>query len=134
MAPAQVTGTNLKHTCFGKPNRAPYALAEQILLQQSRQLGFMPSTGSEGTPSCLPRDVKTAFGAIYAIGDNPKSDIAGARRQGRPWVPVLVRTGVFSGDAANDREHPADFVVDDVDSAVQAGLHRTRSALWHSMR
>ena len=31
-------------------------------------------------------------------------------------------------------QYPADFVVDDVDSAVQAALHRTRSALWHSMR
>ena len=41
---------------------------------------------------------------------------------------------MFSGGAANDAEHPADFVVDDVDGAVLAALHRTRSALWHSMR
>lgn len=124
----------LQHTYFGKPNSAPYALAEQMLLQQSRELGLAPSTGSKGAAGCSPGDLGQALSAIYAIGDNPKSDIAGARSQGRPWVPVLVRTGVFSGDQANDAEHPADLVVDDVDAAVQAALHRTRSALWHSMR
>jgi ribonucleotide monophosphatase NagD (HAD superfamily) len=33
------------------------------------------------------------------IGDNPKSDIAGANKKG--WTSILVRTGVFKG-ADND--------------------------------
>jgi ribonucleotide monophosphatase NagD (HAD superfamily) len=78
-----------------------------------------------------------AFGAIYAVGDNPKADIAGAlgaQRRGRPYVSMLVRTGVFQSRKMNDEEFPADVVVDDVDAAVQSALHRTRSMRWHSMR
>ena len=49
------------------------------------------------------------------IGDNPKSDIAGANGNG--WVSILVRTGVFDPKAAtskdgNDIEHPATHVVE----------------------
>jgi ribonucleotide monophosphatase NagD (HAD superfamily) len=54
------------------------------------------------------------------VGDNPKSDVAGANSMGRPWQSVLVRTGVFQGE--NDREHPADVVVDDVAEAVSFAL------------
>lgn len=78
-----------------------------------------------------------AFGAIYAVGDNPKADTAGAleaQRRGRPYVSMLVRTGVFQSGKTNDEEFPADVVVDDVDAAVQSALHRTRSMRWHSMR
>jgi len=31
---------------------------------------------------------------IYMIGDNPKSDIAGANAKG--WTSILVRSGVFN--------------------------------------
>ncbi|EIE22207.1 HAD-superfamily hydrolase [Coccomyxa subellipsoidea C-169] len=128
----QTTGGELEHQYFGKPHRAPYALAEELLLEQAIQLGKLPaSTGAEAAKPgrALP------FGAIYAVGDNPKADIAGANAQGQPWVSVLVRTGVFSGeDGENDREHPADVVVDDVAGAVEAALHRTRSSEWHSLR
>lgn len=127
-----MTGRELQHQFFGKPNRAPYALAEQLLMQQGRELGLLPDDGMHHEhPEA---GVTAAFSAIYAVGDNPKADIAGARNQGPPWVPVLVRTGVFSEDAPNDAEHPADIVVDDVAGAVAAALHRTRSSLWHSMR
>lgn len=128
----QTTGAALEHQYYGKPNRAPYALAEELLLEQAIQLGQLPAgSGAEAAkPGSAP-----PFGAIYAVGDNPKADIAGANAQGRPWVSVLVRTGVFSGDEGeNDREHPADVVVDDVADAVEAALHRTRSSEWHSLR
>jgi ribonucleotide monophosphatase NagD (HAD superfamily) len=121
----------LDHHFFGKPNRAPYALAEELLVQQAQQLGLLPV---HAQPAAV-RGRRLPFGAIYAVGDNPKADIAGARAQGRPWVSVLVRTGVFSGEEGqNDSEHPADFVVNDVADAVEAALHRTRSSEWHSMR
>ena len=125
---AQVTGRALECQFFGKPNRAPYELAEQLLYKQAVELGLADSQQAST------EEPARAFGAIYAIGDNPRADIAGASAQGRPWVSVLVRTGVFSGDAKNDEEYPADVVVDDVLDAVEAALHRTRSMRWHSMR
>ena len=59
---------------------------------------------------------------------------AGARAMGQPWVPVLVRTGVFNSTQQNDPEHPADLVFNHVGDAVSAALHRARSSKWHSMR
>lgn len=124
----QMTGRELDCQYFGKPNRAPYELAERLLYDQAVELGlFNRQQASADNPAA-------AFGAIYAVGDNPRADIAGARAQGAPWVSMLVRTGVFSGDDKNDKEHPADVVVDDVYGAVEAALHRTRSMRWHSMR
>ena len=55
--------------------------------------------------------------AIYAIGDNPKSDVKGANNASDRWTSVLVRTGVFIGDG-NDEKNPADKVVDDVGEAL----------------
>jgi hypothetical protein len=49
-------------------------------------------------------------------------------------VSVLVRTGVFRGPGDNCERDPAHLVVDDVDAAVDAALHRARSQKWHSMR
>lgn len=47
----------------------------------------------------------------YMVGDNPASDIAGARNFG--WESILVRTGVFRGED-NDSNHPATYVAKDV--------------------
>ena len=44
-----------------------------------------------------------------------------------------VRTGVFRG-GGNSETDPAQIVVDDVEAAVEAGLHKARSMRWHSMR
>jgi hypothetical protein len=75
------------------------------------------------------------FSGIYAVGDNPAADVRGANTAGTPWVSVLVRTGVWQGRGAkNSDTDPAHVVVHDVLGAVQAGLHRTRLARWHSMR
>jgi HAD superfamily hydrolase (TIGR01456 family) len=52
---------------------------------------------------------------FYMIGDNPYSDIQGARSSG--WKSILVRTGLFKGKE-NHEIHPADYVVDDVREAV----------------
>lgn len=57
-----------------------------------------------------------------AVGDNIHSDIAGARRAGPPWVPVLVTgTGVWDGPG-NSTDEPAELVVNDVEAAVSAAL------------
>ena len=57
------------------------------------------------------------------IGDNPKSDIAGAKAKG--WVSILVKTGCFDPNDAqtsvngNDREHPATHVVENFQAAIE---------------
>lgn len=109
---------------FGKPHPEPYRLMEGLLLQQARLIGLdLPKAGG-----------KLPFGAVYAVGDNPASDIAGARAAGHPWTSILVRTGIFRRPAGeNDPNHPADLVVQDVLQAVEAALHRTRHSKWHSM-
>jgi len=102
---------------FGKPNPEPYKLADAVLAEQAHRLGL------------------TAPESIYMVGDNPASDIAGACNTGRPWRSILVRTGVFQGGpGGNSTQHPADLVVEDVEQAVLAGLHRGRSTKWHSLR
>lgn len=88
-------------------------------------------TASAATEKQLPLH----FSAIFAVGDNPAADVRGANSAGHPWVSVLVRTGVFAGPpGANDPHDPAALVVEDVAAAVEAALHRTRHARWHSMR
>ena len=57
---------------YGKPHPEPYRLMEGLLLQQAKLIGLdLPKAGS-----------KLPFGAVYAVGDNPASDIAGARAAG----------------------------------------------------
>ena len=45
---------------------------------------------------------------VYAIGDNPLSDIKGANDMG--WFSILVRTGCFQSVEDNDRTNPAKLV------------------------
>ncbi|KAG0006810.1 hypothetical protein BGZ65_003357 [Modicella reniformis] len=55
---------------------------------------------------------------VYAIGDNPYADIAGANAYG--WNSVLVKTGVFKPRGyENHHEHPATTVVDHVEDAIR---------------
>ena len=57
---------------FGKPHPEPYRLMEGLLLQQAKLIGLdLPQAKG-----------KLPFGAVYAVGDNPASDIAGARAAG----------------------------------------------------
>ena len=65
---------------------------------------------------------------VYAVGDNPHTDIAGANGAGAHWTSMLVRTGIFGGDGArNDAVHPADHVVTDCWAAVQTALELERA-------
>jgi len=68
-----VNGHSIKQfIVFGKPHAEPYRLMEGLLLQQAKLIGLdLPSA-----------DYKLPFGAVYAVGDNPASDIAGARAAG----------------------------------------------------
>lgn len=65
---------------------------------------------------------------VYAVGDNPAADIAGANAHG--WTSLLVKTGVFSGlEGENSLEHPADVVVENVEEAVRWALEQEESTI-----
>ena len=70
----QVNGHSIKDfTVYGKPHPQPYRLMEGLLLKQAKLIGMdLPTAGH-----------KLPFGAVYAVGDNPASDIAGARSAGK---------------------------------------------------
>jgi len=50
---------------------------------------------------------------IYAVGDNPLSDIKGANAA--KWKSILVRTGVWQQpNMSNDTDNPATYVCNNV--------------------
>eukprot|EP00803_Ostreobium_quekettii_P010448 evm.model.scf_1116.2 EVM.evm.TU.scf_1116.2 scf_1116:15222-17869(-) len=99
----QTTGVPLPNvTFFGKPHPSQYRLVEEVLEHQAAELR-------------LPRPIRT----IYAVGDNPASDVRGANMAGGPWVSVLVRTGVFQKLGQNDKHDPALIVADNIMDFLQ---------------
>ncbi|KAK9831207.1 hypothetical protein WJX74_007420 [Apatococcus lobatus] len=124
----KVSGQPLPCKYYGKPMPDQYRMVEAVLVQQAQHMGLeLPQQSGIGTEA-LP------FSTIYMIGDNPASDIRGARNAGLPWASILVKTGVFCGPGDNSEADPADIVVDHVADAVEAALHRYRHTRWHSMR
>lgn len=101
----RLAGSPLRYIQYGKPHSPNYHLADSVLREQVHKLGFC---------------VKTPLPAVYAIGDNPPSDVRGANAHGKPWVSVLVRTGNFEGE--NDEIDKAQLVLDNVNDAVKFGL------------
>ena len=99
-------GHDLGVTMYGKPMRAPYALAEAALAAEAARVAAATGEAARGEVA-----------AIYTVGDNPRADIAGARAAGAPWVPLLVLTGVHPGPD-NCGAHPGDAVLADVEHAV----------------
>jgi len=103
----QLTGKPLPYIQYGKPCTVQYRFMENLLRKQALSKGY------------------TDLEVIYAIGDNPAADIRGARNAGRPWIPILVRTGCFSSeDGDNDPRDPADYVFQDVNEAVKTLAQR----------
>jgi ribonucleotide monophosphatase NagD (HAD superfamily) len=68
--------------------------------------------------SLLPENVKLQ--KVFAVGDNPSSDVAGANAYG--WTSILVKTGIFDGKG-NSTEFPANLVCEDIEEAVHWALH-----------
>ncbi|KAJ2506285.1 hypothetical protein IWW47_001655 [Coemansia sp. RSA 2052] len=103
---ALTAGAPLEYTLFGKPNKVQYQYAEHLFDQIA--LAAVPDADLAQV---------RASRRIFAIGDNPAADIAGANGAG--WTSVLVRTGIFDGSSgANDATHPAHLVADHVEDAV----------------
>lgn len=92
------TGTAPKITYFGKPTVSPFKLTERLLEEQVRGLG-----GGR-------------LDRIFMVGDNPAADVRGARNCGKPWVPVLVETGVYhhSQNEGNEKQDLAEGIYPDV--------------------
>ena len=91
----------------GKPNAPTYVIAERKLSQQLTEQAGLQQPGS------LPAGFR-----VFAVGDNPKSDVRGANAAGDHWSSILLRTGIWDG-GENDLEDPADYVVQDVMAAVK---------------
>ena len=71
----EITGKDLIATHYGKPGAVTYLYASNMLRDQCTVMG-------------LPRDLTR----IYAIGDNPLSDVKGANIAGKPWYSVLIES------------------------------------------
>eukprot|EP00162_Nutomonas_longa_P004934 comp15634_c0_seq1/m.24048 comp15634_c0_seq1/g.24048 ORF comp15634_c0_seq1/g.24048 comp15634_c0_seq1/m.24048 type:complete len:355 (+) comp15634_c0_seq1:54-1118(+) len=100
------TGRTLVAVPFGKPVAATYEYVQRVLTQL-----------------CPPgRKIER----IFAVGDNPKSDIRGCNSMGKGWEGILVRTGVFQGEH-NDPDDPATHVVDHITNAVDIILNALAS-------
>ncbi|CAG8501057.1 10024_t:CDS:10 [Diversispora eburnea] len=96
----KMTGLKLKYELFGKPELVTYNYAQKILVDYAVEL-----TGNH-----LPNR------KIYAVGDNPRSDIVGANRYG--WNSILVKTGVFQGEEI-ESQYSANHVADNILHAVK---------------
>ncbi|KAJ5709672.1 hypothetical protein N7493_009963 [Penicillium malachiteum] len=103
-----MTGYELERVVYGKPERATYTYADEVLKH------WMEEIHNENR---LPKNV-------YMVGDNPQSDIIGGNMYG--WNTCLVRTGVFQGkEGENDANNPASFgVFENVLDAVKAAMRK----------
>ncbi|KAJ3181901.1 hypothetical protein HDU85_003417 [Gaertneriomyces sp. JEL0708] len=116
--------TELQVVQFGKPFTETYAYAENIIESLDP---FPPADSVEAQPTST--EVKQLRRPVYAIGDNPLSDIVGANCYG--WTSILVKTGVYQGDphsktdfsVRGDGENPH-LVCEDVLDAVNLIVDR----------
>ena len=99
-------GRPLDAVRFGKPEGASFAFAERLIDARAAALGVPPPT------------------SLFMVGDNPLTDIKGAKRAGGRWRAVLTQSGMFTGAAAENAAlpEPADYVVPDVGSIVEIVL------------
>ncbi|KAJ1919340.1 hypothetical protein H4219_002028 [Mycoemilia scoparia] len=78
----------LEKRLFGKPFQVQYEFAEKCLDK------LISSQAGDSEASTSAADTDGVKRNVYAIGDNPLSDIDGAHNYG--WNSVLVRTGVYT--------------------------------------
>ncbi|KAJ5899042.1 haloacid dehalogenase-like hydrolase [Penicillium taxi] len=112
-----LTGVDLERVVYGKPERATYTYADEVLKAWMEELH---------NEKLLPKN-------IYMVGDNPQSDICGGNMYG--WNTCLVRTGVFQG-GDNDPNNPANFgvfpnVLEAVKTAVRKELGQDFKLKWN---
>uniref|UniRef100_A0A7S2XXA8 Uncharacterized protein n=1 Tax=Fibrocapsa japonica TaxID=94617 RepID=A0A7S2XXA8_9STRA len=94
---------------LGKPHPETYKYARGLIQSRAQDMGY------------------SSVQRVYAIGDNPQSDIRGANGAGDDWISVLVHTGIFRPEQEgcdNCPENPAQIVAKDVSEAVSLILAR----------
>ncbi|GFZ49435.1 hypothetical protein JCM24511_07555 [Saitozyma sp. JCM 24511] len=103
------TGVDIRYVQFGKPFKATYEFAEDMLRRHLVDLG-------EARDKPL---------NVYMVGDNPESDILGANTHG--WNSILLKTGVYeTGTPSHLPTRIADNVEEGVMWALQRELEDTR--------
>lgn len=123
-------------TQVGKPSAATFSCAADTLAawrsdpERQRLYSSNSSDGSSRRGAAVPAAApSSAFRRIVMVGDNPAGDIRGATAAGHPWLPVLVRTGIFQGShGANDARDPAAACVAGVREAVDIALAEALAA------
>ncbi|GAA5912181.1 hypothetical protein JCM5296_007503, partial [Sporobolomyces johnsonii] len=111
------TGYELQRTTGGKPTLATYEYCSKLLYSaiEHAATGQPIDLHAKGEPAKYE-------GRVYMVGDNPRSDIAGANNFG--WESILVQTGVFRGDKPEDAEHVPTVVKPDVLEGIKWALER----------
>eukprot|EP00475_Leptophrys_vorax_P038279 TRINITY_DN6720_c0_g1_i4.p1 TRINITY_DN6720_c0_g1~~TRINITY_DN6720_c0_g1_i4.p1 ORF type:complete len:315 (+),score=88.29 TRINITY_DN6720_c0_g1_i4:574-1518(+) len=107
---------HLVSTLFGKPEFSSYRYIEEVLSQKYGQIHAQDG-GSRARQ----------LHRVYAIGDNPLSDIKGANGAGGRWRSMLVRTGVWKGDPLD--AHQPHFICDDVLDALKQIVHHENETI-----
>ena len=79
----QIAGETLPCKYYGKPMPDQYRMVEAVLVRQAEEMGLDLPDRSENGPEALP------FSAIYMVGDNPASDIRGARNAGATYSSLM---------------------------------------------
>ncbi|KAL5507090.1 hypothetical protein ACEPAH_6546 [Sanghuangporus vaninii] len=115
-------GKTYPYIQYGKPTKATYAFAEQLL---RKRLQEVLQEGSSGKKSDVDGEIDHTPN-VYMVGDNPESDIAGANAKG--WQSVLVKTGVYD-PARGPPAHQPTHIADDVEQAVRWAINREFSRM-----
>lgn len=101
----ELSNDSLEQTLYGKPYLSQYRFVEEMLSTSS----VLQGKADEDSSTSLSID------RFYMVGDNPVTDIRGARSAGPHWHGVLTRSGLWKGaKSENDPTDPAHAVVDDV--------------------
>ncbi|KJE96243.1 HAD-superfamily subfamily IIA hydrolase [Capsaspora owczarzaki ATCC 30864] len=117
------TGRTLVSSLYGKPYPSVYDYARRLLEAQAADIAQRSASEGGATPAgASSGDARIA--RVYAVGDNPLSDIKGANTAG--WHSILVRTGCFTGPGNHD-EHPATHVCHGVKEALDWILSQERA-------
>ncbi|EJD03270.1 HAD hydrolase [Fomitiporia mediterranea MF3/22] len=107
---------------FGKPTKATYAFAEQLLRGRLKELLYHQPQDSMK----IAKEVNDYTPNVYMVGDNPESDIAGANAVG--WSSVLVKTGVYD-PAGGPPTHKPSHITGDVEQAVHWAINQELSRI-----
>ena len=91
----QLAGQPLDVADYGKPHAVSYDYVSNVLRDHMRD--------------------GDALDRVFMIGDNPITDILGAKNAGRPWFSILVKSGMWQ---EGDDTGGADAIVDDVAEAM----------------